>query len=35
MPALAPIRVDMKSGPAEDLRIAWVGIDRISNIRLG
>ena len=33
--ALAAIRVDMKSGPAEDLRIAWVGIDRISNIRIG
>jgi len=33
--ALAPIRVDMKSGPAEDLRIGWVAIDRISNIRIG
>ena len=33
--ALVPIRIDLKSGPPEDLRVGWVGIDRVSNIRLG
>lgn len=33
--ALAPIRLDLKSGPAEDLRIGWVVVDSVSNIRLG
>ena len=34
-PALAPIRIDLKSGPLEDLRVAWVPVDTVSNIRLG
>jgi hypothetical protein len=33
--SLVPIRLDLASGAAEDLRIGWVGIDRVSNIRLG
>ena len=35
VPALAPIRIDLKSGPPEDLRVGWVGIDQVSNIRIG
>lgn len=33
--SLAPILLDLLGGPAEDLHIGWVGIDRITNIRLG
>ena len=32
--SLAPILLDLLGGAAEDLRICWVGIDRITNIRL-
>lgn len=34
-PSLVPIRIDLKSGPPEDLRVGWVGVDRVANIRLG
>jgi hypothetical protein len=32
--SLVPIRIDLIGPAADDLRVGWVGIDRVSNIRL-
>jgi len=33
--SLAPIRIDLIGAGADDLRVGWVGVDRISDVRLG